>query len=380
MQRTSTSQSTGRKAGTGAAAAIVTAALLGEHAAAAAKADKAEKASVKNLIRDVGETFGAEDGVQAKYTLHGLAVWAGRPHRSVDEVLEAIPLTDGEAGEDAVADFLHAPAVDRRIVAGAMAEELAADHSDELKAFLCRQLQWCGEAADVPALAPLLADDRLCEPATQALLAIGGQAATKALRDALPKAEGGRRVTVLKAVGRLQDADSAAEARKDAAAEDRDLRLTALWALAKMGDGRAAEAALDAAAADPSFAQRMAFAAALLLSRRLGEAGKTDAAEAICRRCLEQAERREAVHERLAALDALGAVLGPKAVGDVLKALDAEDLRYRVPAARTALRLAKAIRKKNRDASDRLLAKIPDATEEGFVRQEAQRLLAGKPV
>ncbi|MFO8011843.1 MAG: hypothetical protein R6X20_00920 [Phycisphaerae bacterium] len=374
MQRTSPSQSTGRKAGTGAAAAVMTAALLGRSAAAGGKE------TVKALVEQVGDTFGAEDGVQAKYALHGLVIWAGRPHRSVDEVLEAIPLTDGEAGEDAVADALHAPAVDRRLVAGTLAEELAAEHSKELKAFLCRQLQWCGEAEDVPALAALLADDRLCEPATQALLAIGGEAATRALRDALPKAEGGRRVTILKAVGRLEDADSAAEARKDIGAEDRDLRLTALWALAKMGDGQAAEAERDAASADPSFAQRMAFAAALLLARRLGESGKTDAAEAICRRCMEQAERREAVHERLAALDALGDVLGPKAVGDVLKALDSKDLRYRVPAARTALRLAKAIRKKDRDASDRLLKKIPDATGEGFVRQDAERLLAGKPV
>jgi hypothetical protein len=377
MQRTSTSQSAARKAGTGTAAALMTAALLGEHVAAAAKADKA---GLRNLIRDVGETFGAEDGVQAKYTLHGLAIWAARPSRSFDDLFEAIPSTDREVGEDAVTDFLHAPAFDRRLVAGALAEELAADHSKELKAFLCRQLQWCGEAEDVPALAPLLADDRLCEPATQALLAIGGEAAAKALRDALPKADGGRRVTILKAVGRLQDAASAAEARKDTGAEDRDLRLTALWALAKMGDGQAAEAELDAAAADPSFAQRMAFAAALLLARRLGEAGKTDAGEAICRRCMQQAEQREAVHERLAALDALGDVLGPKAVADVLKALDSKDLRYRVPAARTALRLAKAVRKKDRDASDRLLEKIPDATEEGFVRQEAERLLAGKPV
>jgi hypothetical protein len=377
MQRTSTPPSTARKAGTGTAAALMTAALLGQHAAAAAKADRA---GLRNLIRDVGETFGAEDGVQAKYTLHGLAIWAARPSRSFDDLFEAIPSTDREVGEDAITDFLHAPKADRRLVAGALAEELAADHSDELKAFLCRQLQWCGEAEDVPHLAPLLADDRLCEPATQALLAIGGEAAAKALRDALPKAEGKRRVTLLQAVGRIQDADSAAEARKDVEAEDRDLRLTALWALAKMGDGQAAEAELDAAAADPSFAQRMAFAAALLLARRLGESGKTDAAERLCRRCMEQAERREAVHERLAALDALGAVLGGKAVDDVLKALDSKDMRYRVPAARTALWLAKAIRKKDRDAADRLLKKIPEATEEGFVRQDAEWLLAGKPV
>ena len=42
-------------------------------------------------------------------------------------------------------------------------------------------------------LGKLLADDRLCEPATQALLAIGGAEAAGAMREALGGAKGKRR-------------------------------------------------------------------------------------------------------------------------------------------------------------------------------------------
>ena len=88
----------------------------------------------------------------------------------------------------------------RKLVAGALAGELGADHSDELKAFLCRQLQLCADGDQIPTLARLLADDRLCEPATQALLAIGCGGALAALEKALPDAESDRRVTISQAV------------------------------------------------------------------------------------------------------------------------------------------------------------------------------------
>lgn len=49
-------------------------------------------------------------------------------------------------------------------------------------------------------LAKFLSDDKLCEPATQAMLAIGSEAALAAFREALPKAEGKRKVTINQAV------------------------------------------------------------------------------------------------------------------------------------------------------------------------------------
>jgi len=127
---------------------------------------------VKELVNLVGDEFGDPNGVKPKYALHGLAHYASRPGA-------------GEA---------------RKMLAETLAGELSAKHSDELKAFIVRQLQLCGQPEEVPALATLLASDRLCNPATQALLAISGPAALKALRDALPTAEGPRRVAISQAV------------------------------------------------------------------------------------------------------------------------------------------------------------------------------------
>ncbi len=127
---------------------------------------------VKELVNRVGDEFGDPSGVKPKYALHGLAHYASRPGA-------------GQA---------------RKMFAETLAGELAAEHSEELKAFIVRQLQLCGRPEEVPALATLLSSNRLCNAASQALLAIGGPAALKALRDALPKAEGPRRVAISQAI------------------------------------------------------------------------------------------------------------------------------------------------------------------------------------
>jgi len=129
-------------------------------------------ATVKELVEMVGDVFGDPKGVKPKYALHGLAVYAARP------------------GADG----------DRKTVAETLAKELDGRHSDELKAFICRQLQLCGRKEEIPALAKLLASDRLCEPATQALLTIRGADALKALKTALPGAKGKRQATLQQAV------------------------------------------------------------------------------------------------------------------------------------------------------------------------------------
>jgi len=132
-------------------------------------------AVIKQLVDMVGDEFGDPKGVRPKYALHGLVGYASRP------------------GAD----------TQRKLLAETLAGELSAEHSDELKAFIVRQLQLCGSEDEVPRLAELLASDRLCNPATQALLAIGGDRALKALREAAPKATGSRKVAIGQAVDLL---------------------------------------------------------------------------------------------------------------------------------------------------------------------------------
>ena len=133
--------------------------------------------AVRELVGLVGDEFGDPNGVNPKYLLHGLALYASR------------------AGAE----------TERKMVAEALAATLSAQHSDELKAFVTRQLQLCGRPDDVPALGALLDSDRLCEPAAQALQAIGGREARNALKKALAKADGGRKATLRQAVKFLSE-------------------------------------------------------------------------------------------------------------------------------------------------------------------------------
>jgi len=129
-------------------------------------------ATVKQLVEMVGDEFGDPKGVKPKYAMHGLVIYAARP------------------GADD----------ERKMVAATLAKELDGDHSDGLKAFICRQLQFCARGDEIKPLVKLLANDRLCEPATQALLAIGCEGSLAALKGALPDAEGKRQVTIRQAV------------------------------------------------------------------------------------------------------------------------------------------------------------------------------------
>ena len=104
-------------------------------------------ATVEQLVGSVGDKFGDSKGVMPTYALHGLVVYASRP------------------GADA----------ERKMVAESLAKQLEAKHSSDTKSFIITQLQLCGRKEEIPALAKFLSDDKLCEPATQAMLAIGAK-------------------------------------------------------------------------------------------------------------------------------------------------------------------------------------------------------------
>jgi hypothetical protein len=304
-------------------------------------------ATIAGLVGMVGDEFGDSGGIQAKYALHGLVSYASRPGAEKD----------------------------RKLVAETLAGELMADHSRELKAFLVRQLQWCGGPGEVPALAALLTDERLCEPATQALLAIGGDRVRASIRGSLPAVKGKLRATVIKALGRLRDRQSAAAIRGAVTASDPEVRTVAMWALANMGDRGSVAVLLRATDTTPSYERDEATDAALLLGRRLALAGNAKDAEKVFRYLLNARRRPEDAHHRSAALRGLAEALGVKAVGDVLRALDSEELWYRAAAARAALDLASSIQTADPAAARKVLSKILRATQEKAVIQKAELLL-----
>lgn len=159
----------------------------------------------------------------------------------------------------------------RKAFCEALASTLGSDRPKEVQAFVIRQLQVAGGEESAAALGKLLTDEALSGSAVQALLAVKTGAA-KELRTALPRAKGAARVGIVQALGVLRDRDAAADIRKLAGADDRDTRMTAVWALANAGDAGSVDTLIKATAAE-GFERTKAASACLLLAERLSAAG-----------------------------------------------------------------------------------------------------------
>jgi HEAT repeat protein len=187
----------------------------------------------------------------------------------------------GKAPDAKARYALHAVAVlacrqgkkERAAFAEALASTLADDRPADVKTCLIRELQVAGGKEQAPALGKFLTDEKLGEPAAQALLAIGPATAGE-FRKALPRAKGKNRLTVVQALGVLRDADSAPALRKAVKDPDRDTRLAAAWALGNIGDAGSVALLLEAADVKPSWERTQATKACLVLAERLQAAGR----------------------------------------------------------------------------------------------------------
>ena len=251
------------------------------------------------------------DDSKARFAIHALAMYVSRP------------------GAEA----------QRLMLCEALRRPLASAGPDSVKAFFIQQLRLMACPQAVAALKEVLLAEALCEDASHALVSIGGDEARAALREALPKAEGKCRLTILQNLGILRDAASAPAILKAAGDPDREVRLTALYALANIGDAAATETLLRAAGAASAYERAGATDSVLLLARRLAEAGKKKEAEHIYRTLWKTRDDPKDRHVRCAALKGLGAVVGAEAVGDLAEAMKSEDPQIRAAAAEAALEM-----------------------------------------
>jgi len=305
------------------------------------------KAAPDSIVKLVGllRPPGKEDDSKVRLALHGLGLYTSRP------------------GAEA----------ERKFYGETLAGQLDSPLAPQVKAFLIMQLQLAGGKEAIPAIAKVLLDKELCEYGAQALIRIGGEAkyprksseipsdtlAVAALREALPKAEGPCRLTLIQALGVVRDAKSGPAILKAIADPDRTIRLAAASALANIGDAAAVDALLKASQAEPPYERSQATDAALLLARRLGEAGQRKEAERICRTLLQTNTAPEDRHVRGAALLALAGAVGADAMGDVLAALNSDDPQLRTVA------ISAAIAMPGKDATARWVEQMQKANPAG---------------
>jgi len=242
---------------------------------------------------------------KARYAVHGLVLYTKRPGAKAD----------------------------RAKLEKALLDALAAAKDPDLKVFFIEQLQLCGSDAAADALAALLDEDRLCDPAAKALIRIGTPRCVELLRDALPKearvVPTNELVTVIQALGVLADGQSAKAILPFAADKDQTLRRTAWFALANIGDASAAPVLRAAAASEGKYERALGTKYYLLLASRLAERGDKDAAAKICRDLLNARTDPAEGNVVCAALYVLQKAIGDAAADDLLAAADGKNVYVR---------------------------------------------------
>lgn len=170
----------------------------------------------------------------------------------------------------------------RRRFSRTLASQIGGDRPKEVQKYLVRELQIAGGREVVEALGKLLVDEELCEPAAQALAAIGDGAAEQ-LRSALPRARGKCRLNIVQNLGVVRDARSVGALKRLVGDEDVEVRIVASWGLANIGDAGSADLLLKVADKSDGWERIQATKDCLLLAEKLIAAGKKSEAVKIYR-------------------------------------------------------------------------------------------------
>jgi len=220
---------------------------------------------------------------------------------------------------------------DRWMVARTLVKALEIETDKEIQAFLIRQLQRTGKNETVKPLQKYLNDKRLCEPAVQALLAIGTSSAEKALLKSLNSSTGKNRISIVKGLGELRSKRATKKILEYATSRDDELRQVALFALANIGDPQAQSVLNNVSLEAPSYERAKAPALYLLYAQRLAESGHKSECERICRTLITRYTAPQESHVSCTAMSILVEILGKNAFADLLQAMDSpnQELRMR---------------------------------------------------
>ncbi len=247
---------------------------------------------------------------------------------------------------------------ERRRFIAALLEALKAPRAPDAKAFLISQIQLSGKDEAVRPLGRYLSDERLADPAARALVAIGGRTAAGTLLKAIDRSPAGIRPAIIKALGELRSREAVKKLLLYAVSPDTNMRMTALFALADIGDPLAGPVLERSRVAASPFERSQAPFLYLRFARRLAESGRESQALAMARAALSHYTTPDEDHVAAQAMGLLVFVLGDGALTDLLAAMD--DTRPRLRGA--ALEMAAPLGGKDATAAwiDRAKLSSPD--------------------
>lgn len=205
----------------------------------------------------------------------------------------------------------------------------------EVKEFFIRRLEAIGNDDAVPALAGYLADERLSGIAARTLVQINSAASRKALLDAVDKAQGRNKQSLVLAIGDARVPEAATVLVPLASSTDKMLAKTALYALSYIASPASATVLSGAAKrAGYKYDETNATTAYLAYIQQLAIAGKKVEAARHAEQLLNAA--KDQVQVRTAALSLLNDIQGENNQKRLLAAATGDNDEFRVAALKLA--------------------------------------------
>ncbi len=258
---------------------------------------------IRNLCAQL-HAPGAGGDTQARYALNGLAFAVTAPGAGPARARFTETLTNILLGDD--------PGPDPQ--------------------FLVAQLSLAGNTSATAALARLLHNEHLCQPAIRALLSSGNTKAPELLRQALPELVGPNRVAAILALGQLNDPQVVPLVEPFLTSNDIDLRSAARYAIARSGQPNLKETLKQACDATAGFEHMRATADLLVYARELTHHQREDEARWLYEDLLWGRRKPDELHIRCAAISGLALDVGVRVALDVLQLLTDSNLELRATA------------------------------------------------
>lgn len=163
-----------------------------------------------------------------------------------------------------------------------LADTLADDRPLAVKGFIIRQLQICAGPQEAKKIAPFLTNpnEHIYEYAAQALQAIGRET-VQHLRKAYPNAKDAPKLTILQALGVLEDKKSRDFFVNAVQDKDLEIRLAGLWGLMKIVSAEDANLLVIQSSKEKGWGRTKATAYCFELAEKLVGDGKRDKARSI---------------------------------------------------------------------------------------------------
>lgn len=226
---------------------------------------------------------------------------------------------------------------EREFVEKNLLNSIENENDAQIQTFLIRQLNLAGTNKSIDLLKTFLQNTQLCEPATQALVAIHTPEAATAVYEKLKGAEGRNQVTLVKALGDLQCKKALPEIMALEKTDNLNLRKVVLFSLSNIGTPEPNKILRNAAeAVNYGFDPTHATESLLNYADRLGSQEEFKLCKKVLKNIMASCKTTELLHNNSAALSIYAKYFGDEVHPLLQKAVQNPSKPYRYAILRIA--------------------------------------------